>query len=96
MGIGTNDLEAIPQGFCLVESQKIVEGILRIIYEDPSRIFVSRISQSKVKDALRKMEVRKAMEPDSTPIEDGKSLCDLGLTWLTRLLNKILKTKDIK
>lgn len=39
------------------------------------------------------MEVRKAMEPDSTPIEAGKSLCDLGLTWLTRLLNKILKTK---
>ena len=52
--------------------------------------FFRRISVLEVKKALRKMNTGRALGPDGIPIEVWKHLGDKGLTWLTRLFNKIM------
>ncbi|KAK9133541.1 hypothetical protein Scep_013069 [Stephania cephalantha] len=46
-----------------------------------------------VKEALKRMKIGKACGPDEIPIEVWKCLGEIGLTWLTKLFNKILKSK---
>ncbi|KAK9127965.1 hypothetical protein Syun_016762 [Stephania yunnanensis] len=46
-----------------------------------------------VKEALKRMKIGKACGPDEIPIKVWKCLGEIGLTWLTKLFNKILKSK---
>jgi len=48
-----------------------------------------RISESKVKEALKRMKSRKAVSPDEIPIELWRCLREMGVRWLTDLFNKI-------
>ncbi|KAD4889082.1 hypothetical protein E3N88_21155 [Mikania micrantha] len=54
--------------------------------------YCRRITWDEVQRALKKMERAKAVGPDNIPIEAWKCLEDEGVTWLTALFNKILKT----
>ena len=57
--------------------------------------YLRRISVTEVKEALKKMKIGKALRPDGIPIEAWKCMEDDGLSWLTKLFNKIFKTKKI-
>jgi len=50
---------------------------------------------TEVKEALKKMKIGKTLGPDGIPIEAWKCMGDDGLSWLTKLFNKILRTKKI-
>ncbi|MES6387718.1 hypothetical protein U6T19_12165, partial [Cutibacterium acnes] len=50
---------------------------------------------TEVKEALKRMKIGKALGPDGTPIEACKCIGDDSLSWLTKLFNKIFKTKKI-
>jgi hypothetical protein len=52
---------------------------LDISLDDLNMQFVRRIQESKVKDALKKMRVCKAMGPDEIPIEVWRSLGDIAI-----------------
>ena len=41
------------------------------------------------------MKIGKALGPDGIPIEAWKCMGDDGLSWVTKLFNKILRTKKI-
>lgn len=41
------------------------------------------------------MKIGKALGPDGIPIKAWKSMGDDGLSWLTKLFNKIIRTKKI-
>jgi hypothetical protein len=62
---------------------------LDISSDDLNRQFVRRIQESEVKDALKRMKGGKAMSPDGIPIEVWRSLTDVTIVWLTKLLNLI-------
>ncbi|KAM2458816.1 hypothetical protein ACFX1W_007565 [Malus domestica] len=57
--------------------------------------FYRRIRKEEVVVALKKMKHRKAIGPDDIPIEVWKVLGETGITWLTDLFNRILKTKKM-
>ena len=57
--------------------------------------FYRRIRKEEVVVALKKMKHRKAVGPDDIPIEVWKVLGETGITWLTDLFNRILKTKKM-
>ncbi|KAM1129870.1 hypothetical protein ACFX19_045301 [Malus domestica] len=57
--------------------------------------FYRRIRKEEVGVALKKMKHRKAVGPDDIPIEVWKVLGETGITWLTNLFNRILKTKKM-
>ena len=57
--------------------------------------FYRRIQKSEVVKALRRMKPGRALGPDGIPIEVWKSLGDLGVTWLTKLFNKIVMTRKM-
>jgi len=46
-----------------------------------------------VKEALKRMSNGKTFGLDNIPIEVWKSLGDRGIVWLTKLFNKIMRTK---
>ena len=54
-----------------------------------------RISESEVKEALKRMKSRKIVGPDGIPIEVWRCLEEVGMRWLTDLFNKIWLTKKI-
>jgi hypothetical protein len=58
-------------------------------FDDTNRIFVRRIQESKVKEALKRMKVGKAMGPDGIPIEVWRCLWDIVILWLTKFFNHI-------
>ena len=51
--------------------------------------YMRRISESKVKEALKRMKSRKAVGPDGIPIEVWRCLGEVGVRWLTNLFYKI-------
>ena len=56
-----------------------------------------RISESEVKEALKRMKSRKTVGPDGIPIEIWRYLGEVGVRWLINLFNKICLTKkDVK
>ncbi|KAK9148382.1 hypothetical protein Scep_007139 [Stephania cephalantha] len=55
--------------------------------------YTRNIGIVEVKEALKRMKIGKACGPDEIPIEVWKCLGEIGLTWLTKLFNKILKSK---
>ncbi|KAM1556818.1 hypothetical protein ACFX10_040308 [Malus domestica] len=57
--------------------------------------FYRIIRKEEVGVALKKMKHRKAVGPDDIPIEVWKVLGETGITWLTNLFNRILKTKKM-
>jgi hypothetical protein len=44
---------------------------------------------SKCREALKRMEVGKAMGPDGIPIKVWRCLGDLAIVWLTKMFNNI-------
>ena len=54
-----------------------------------NREFMRRIQVREVKEALKKMKLKKATGPDEVPIEVWKCLGERGVIWLTTLFNKI-------
>jgi len=64
-------------------------GDLIIQCQDMNRNYMHRISESKVKEALKRMKSRKAVSPDEIPIELWRCLREMGVRWLTDLFNKI-------
>ena len=57
--------------------------------------FYRRIQKFEVVKALKRMKPGKALGPNGIPIEVWKSLGDLGVTWLTKLFNKIIMTRKM-
>lgn len=53
-------------------------------------LYCRKIKVNEVKAALGKMKCRKAVDPDSIPIDVWKCIGEIGLIWLTKLFNKIL------
>jgi hypothetical protein len=52
---------------------------------------VSRIQESEVQDALKKMKGGKAMGSDGLPFDVWRSLGDVAIVWLTKLFNLIFR-----
>ena len=48
------------------------------------------VSKEEVKNALRRMKKVKTSEPDKLPVEVLKCMGKMGITFLTRLFNKLL------
>jgi len=57
--------------------------------------YMRRISESEVKEALKRMKSRNAVGPDGIPIEVWRCLREVGVRWLTNLFNKIWLTKKM-
>ena len=51
---------------------------------------VNCFSREEVKSALGRMKKGKAVGPDELPVEVWKCMGDMGIKFLTRLLNKVL------
>ena len=64
-------------------------GDVNIPPEDLNRDFMHRIMSGEVKEALRRMKIRKAVGPNAILIEAWKCLGKFGIKWLTKLFNKI-------
>ena len=54
---------------------------------------MEEISEDEVLTALKKMQGEKAVGPDNLPAEVWKCLGELGLKYLTRMFNQLLKGK---
>ncbi|AQK67802.1 Retrovirus-related Pol polyprotein LINE-1 [Zea mays] len=61
-------------------------------FDDNNRVFVRRIQEYEVKEALKRMKVGKVMGPDGIPIEVWRCLGDIAIVWLTKLFNTIFRT----
>ena len=57
--------------------------------------FLRRISESEIKEALKRMKSRKAVGPDGIAIEVWRCLREVDLRWLTNIFNKICLTKKM-
>ena len=51
---------------------------------------VNCVSREEVKNALRRMKKGKAVGPDELPVEVWKRMGKMGITFLTRLFNRLL------
>ena len=60
-----------------------------------NRKYMRRISESEVKEALKRMKLRKTVGSDEIPIEVWRRLGKVGVRWLTNLFNKIWLTKKM-
>ena len=56
---------------------------------------VGEVTEEEVKTALKKMKKGKARGPDDIPVEVWLILGDVGIGWLTKLMNKLLKGEKI-
>ena len=68
---------------------------LTIQCQDMNLTYMHTISESEVKEALKRMKSRKAVGPDGIPIEVWRCLGEVGVRWLTNLFNKIWLTKKM-
>ena len=57
--------------------------------------YLRRISESEVKESLKRMKLKKAVGPDGSPIEVWRCLREVGVRWLTNLFDKIWLTEKI-
>ena len=69
---------------------------LTIQCQDMNRNYMHRISESEVKEALKRMKSRKAVGADRIPIEVWRCLGEMGVRWLINFFNKIWLTKKIQ
>ena len=58
-------------------------------FDDTNMRFVRRIQESKVREALKRMKMGKAMSPDGIPIKEWRCLGDIAIVWLTKMFNNI-------
>jgi hypothetical protein len=63
--------------------------------DDLNRQFVHMIQESEVKDALKRMKGGKTMGPDGIPIEVWRTVGDVAIVWLTKLLNLIFRSNKM-
>ena len=56
---------------------------------------VEEVTEEEVKAALKKMKKVKVRVPDDIPVEVWLILGDVGIEWLTKLMNKLLKGEKI-
>ena len=68
---------------------------LTIQCKDMNRNYMRRISDSKVKEVLKRMKSRKVVGPDGIPIEVWRCLGEVGVRWLTNLFNIIWLAKKM-
>ena len=54
-----------------------------------NRNYMFRISESEVKEALKRIKSRKVVDPDGIPIKVWRCLEEMDVRWLTNLFNKI-------
>lgn len=66
---------------------------LNIIEVDWNYNYYSRIQKHQVKEALKRMSNSKAVGPKNIPIEVYKIIENRGIEWLTKLFNKIMRSK---
>jgi len=64
-------------------------GELIVQCQDMNRNYMRRISESEVKEALKRKKSRKAVGLDGIPIGVWRYLGEMGVRWLTNLFNKI-------
>ena len=64
-------------------------GNLTVQCQDMHRYYMRRISESKVKEALKMMKLRKVVGTDRILIEVCRRLGEMSVRWLTNLFNKI-------
>jgi len=57
--------------------------------------FYRTISLLEVREVLKRSKLKRAVGPDGIPIEAWKCLGEIGVVWLTKLFNKILKTRKM-
>jgi len=62
---------------------------LTIQCQDINHNYMCRISESEVKEALKKMKSRKVVGSDEISIEVWRCLGEVGVRWLTNFFNKI-------
>jgi hypothetical protein len=68
---------------------------LDISSDDLNRLFMRRIQESDVKDALKRMKGSNAMGPDGIPIEVWRCCGDVAIVWLTKLFNLIFRSNKM-
>ena len=56
---------------------------------------VEQVREEETKTALKKMKKGKARGPDDIPVEVWLILGDVGIEWLTKLINKLLKWEKV-
>ena len=66
---------------------------LTIQCQDMNHNYMRKISESEVKEVLKRMKLRKAVGSDGIPIDVWRCLGEMGVRWLTNLFNKIWLTK---
>ena len=52
---------------------------------------VNCVRRKQVKNALKKMEKSKAVAPDELPVEVWKCMGEMGIKFLSRLFNRLLR-----
>ena len=65
------------------------------VRESRDHRYLRRISVTEVKESLKRMKIGEALGLDGIPIEAWKCMGDDDLSWLTKLFNKIFRTKKI-
>ena len=70
-------------------------GDFTIQCQDMNYNFMHRISEFEVKEALKRMKLRKVVGLDGISIKVWRCLGEVSVRWLTNLLNKIWLIKKI-
>jgi len=68
---------------------------LTIQCEDMNRNYMRKISESEVKEVLKRMKSRKTVCPNGIPIDVWRCLGEVDVRWLTNLFHKIWLTKKM-
>jgi hypothetical protein len=68
---------------------------LDISSDDLNRQFVRTIQEYAIKDVLKRMKGGKTMGPDGIPIEVWRSLVNVTIVWLTKLVNLIFRSNKM-
>ena len=68
-------------------------GDLTIQCQDMNHDYMRRISESEVKETLKRKKSMIVIGPNRIPIKIWRCLREIGMKWLTNLFNKIWLTK---
>ena len=88
MNKSKKDRESILTNCLMISSTQDLDD-LTFQCQDMNRNYMRRISESEVKEALKRMKSRKVADPDGIPIEVWRCLGEVGVRWLTNLFSKI-------
>ena len=82
-----NDRESILTDCSMIVLLKIWVILPSVLGYEPQ--LYAQISESEIKEALKRMKSRKVVGMDGIPIEVWRYLGEMGVRWLTNLFNKI-------